>query len=76
MLDHDLYCPCEHPDLPHLVTRSNEYHRQLRERSRARSAGGEFVTKSEEAWAEIPEGQRKVLGYRPPRKKSARSKKR
>jgi hypothetical protein len=70
--EHD--CPCPYPELPHPITESNRFHAEQRALARARNGSGQFISSSEEAWQALPEAQRKLLGYRKPRKPKSRTK--
>jgi hypothetical protein len=70
---HPPECPCEHHDLPHLVSMADAFHQEQRETARARNESGQFLSKSEEAWSALPDAQKKLLGYRKPRKKKAKN---
>lgn len=71
-MNHDDYCPCPYPDLPHPVTESNLWHAKQREAARARNESGQFISNAEEQWNQIPDAQKKLLGYRKPRKPKAK----
>lgn len=74
-MEHADYCPCPHPQLPHPITASNRWLQEQRDRARARNESGQYVSSSEEAWLALPEAQRKLLGYRKPRKPKAKGRK-